>query len=163
MEKVEDYLLKIDCFQSKELLSDFFQLLLQKGKIQDALGINDQQLEEYYTLSWKLLEEKRYEESSDAFFFLLNLNPYYQKFWLGFGIAEQAKENYVDAAFAYLMAQIMKKDDPVPYLNSAKCFLALEEKGVAAENIEQAIKYCGENSDLEAIKSEAKIIQKACL
>lgn len=162
MDKLRDYLLKGDYFKEKGTLKEFVRALLRKGSFQNVFGVSDQVLDTYYQTSWRLLEEKRFEEASDAFFFLVHLNPFYHSFWLGLGIAEQAKENYGDAAFAYLMAQATQKEDPIPYMNSARCFLALGEKEVAKENVEQALEYCGSDPKFSDLKIEAKELEKVC-
>lgn len=158
MDKLESYLLKRD-FKRKGSLKDFAGSLLTGGTEQDFFKISDRMLERYYQIAERLLQDKRYDEASDAFFFLIYLNPYYHSFWVGLGVAEQGRGNFSDAAFAYLMAQATKKEDPIPYLNIAKCYLALGEKEVACENIDHAINY---SSEYDSVNTEAKELKRIC-
>jgi type III secretion system low calcium response chaperone LcrH/SycD len=159
VDKLKSYLLKGD-FKKKGSLKEIAGVLLMGGTVQEVFKLSNQVLEKYYQTSERLLQQKRYEEASDAFFFLIYLNPYYHSFWVCLGLAEQGKGHYSDALFAYLIAQATKKEDPIPYLNAAKCFLALGEKEVAAENIDHAIHYC--EREYEVLKSEAEKLKQVC-
>ncbi len=161
MDKLQSYLLKGD-FKKKGSLRESAGILLKGGTVQEVFKLSNQVLEKYFQASERLLQEKRYEEASDAFFFLIYLNPYYHSFWVCLGMAEQGRGNFSDATFAYLIAQALKIENPIPYLNVAKCFMALGEKEAAAENIEKAIEFSHLSSDHKTIKKEAEKLKKVC-
>lgn len=161
MDKLKGYLLKGD-FKKKGSLKELAGVLLQGGTVQEAFKVSNQVLEKYFQTSERLLQEKRFEDASDAFFFLIYLNPYFHSFWICLGMAEQGRGNYSDATFAYLIAQALKIDNPLPYLNVAKCFMALGEKEAAFENIDKAIEFSHLSADHHKIKSEAEKLKKVC-
>lgn len=158
MDNLKSYLLKGD-FKKKGSLKEIAGVLSMGGTMQDVFKLSDQVLEKYYQTSENLLQQGRFEEASDAFFFLIYLNPYYHAFWVCLGMAEQGKGHFSDALFAYLMAQATHKEDPIPYFNAAKCFMAIGEKEVALENIDHALRY----SDDESFKKEVLELKRVCV
>ncbi len=162
VQQLSDFFLKDDYLTKAGTLKDFVNTLFVEGSLQQIFGVSDQVLDRYYQASLRLLEEERFDEATHAFFFLVFLNPYHHDFWMGLGIAEQSKGNYEDAAFAYLLGAATNIEDPFSYFNAALCYLAIGEKDIAADNVEQALEQCGDKPEYSQLKTEAKQLQQAC-
>jgi tetratricopeptide (TPR) repeat protein len=71
---------------------------------QELLNVNEETLTLYYQAAAQLLEEEKWDEAAEAFVFLTFLNPTYQNFWLGLGIAQQGQSKFQEAIESYLVA-----------------------------------------------------------
>ena len=78
-----------------------------------------------YEIAKNLLNEMRWQEAADAFYFLILLGPDTATFWLGLGISEQERQNLEEAMLAYAQAIHLDSALPFPYLYIAECQLAL--------------------------------------
>ena len=107
---------------------------LAKGKtLQETLKITDQQLIDYYDYADELYQQKNYADASDIFFFLTQLNPLSQTFWIASANAEWMNNRFESAFAAYQMAITLNPLDPQSYLTLARCCMANGEKEAALD------------------------------
>lgn len=109
---------------------------------QERLNISDEVLADYYRVAAQLLEEKNWKDASDAFLFLIFLNPFFYEFWLGIGIAQQAQHLYDKALIAYIMAESIEPQNPIPQANRFQCHFALGEYEQAERSWHKAMENC---------------------
>jgi type III secretion system low calcium response chaperone LcrH/SycD len=153
MKNIENYEISFDNLEKMFKVS-FMEESAEKehGLFQDALNISEEVLEEYYKAAYRLIEEKRWEDASDAFLFLTFINPNIYNFWIGLGISMQSQGAYDRALPAYAMAQQIDPEIPISYANAFQCCVALKEKECAENLWKAAIECCGENEEWTALK-----------
>lgn len=154
---------KIDEFKiSRTNLADLFDESGQPQKnVQEVLGISDAILEKYYESASNLLSEKHWTDAVDAFLFLTFVSPFVQNFWIGLGIAEQSTSEYDKAITAYLIAEALNPENPVPVANAFQCFLALGEKNGAAQCWSKAVELCGDKAEWKELKQNLMKCKKS--
>lgn len=129
---------------------------LSKGKtFQEILGYTAETMEKFYSAAYKLYQEQRYEDASDAFVFLTSLNPHVHNYWLGLGMCEHMTEEYHGALMAYGMAVMTDIRNPIPHYHSASCYKALEDIDSALASIDLALVYAGEKEEHSRLKQRA--------
>lgn len=118
----------------------------------DQMEIPSEVLELYYKAACLYLHEKKWFEARESFIFLTFLNPSIYVYWTGLGIANQSLEKYDDALDAYLMAQSLSSENPVPYANAYQCYKARNEEELAASALDKAIALCSEKEEFAELK-----------
>lgn len=132
----------------------FWDKMVQEDSIpQNVLNVSEELLKDYYTASAELLNEKKWNEARDAFLFLTFLNPGYQNFWMGLGIAEQASGNLHAALVAYLLAEAIDSSNPSVHTNAYQCYIALENKKAAEWAHHKAMQAFGNKPEHAEMKS----------
>lgn len=111
---------------------------VKEKSIKDILGISDHILYCYYKVAFHLFDEKIYQEASNIFFYLSLLNPLVKDYWLALGVCEKEKKNYNGSLIAFAIASLMDEKDPVPYLNSASCYILIKDADNAQIELENA-------------------------
>ncbi|MCE5295209.1 MAG: hypothetical protein LLF94_11455 [Chlamydiales bacterium] len=83
--------------------SDKFLSQISEGKyIYQILGITDATLINFYKAAYDLAQNKDYQKSRDAFFFLISIAPDVADFWLGLSICTTQLKEYDEALDATL-------------------------------------------------------------
>ncbi len=143
--------------QDKQRLKKAFA----EGKtVQQELEFSNETMAKFYSAAYHILENKKYEDASNAFLFLTTLSPNCYDYWMGLGIATQLGGHYEEAVDAYEMGAILEPENPVPYFYLAKCFFAIHEKDHALEALDMAIEYAGEDDQFFDLKQEALAARK---
>ena len=129
---------------------------MAEGKTaQEIMGFSNDAMAKFYGAAYRLFEHRRYEEASNAFLFLVTLNPYIHDYWLGLGMCAQMMGDYDAAVDAYELAAMCQLDSPVPYFYLAKCLFTMKEKESALQALELAIDYSGEQPEFYELKQQA--------
>jgi type III secretion system low calcium response chaperone LcrH/SycD len=126
----------------------------EKGLLypQRVLNVSDSLLDEYYNIAKEIINEGSFKEAELAFTFLTFLNPYYQNFWLGLGIACQSQGNFENAIEAYSAAELLNPLNPNVHLNAYQCHIALENNEAAEIAFNKAISICNINKEYEDVR-----------
>lgn len=137
---------------------------LAEGKCaQEILNLSDHAMNHFYEAASLLLEHRRYEDSLNAFLFLITLNPYRYRYWLGLGRSYQFLDDYEMAINAYEMAAACEIADPMPYFYLAKCLFALHDRKSALQALDLAIEYADGIEEHAQLKKEARKAKKLLL
>lgn len=144
--------------ETQKLISnkDWVQKQLLDGKsVQEMLGFSDEVMNQFYTNACQIFENKRYDDASNAFLFLVTINPYHYDYWLGLGAATQHSHDYEAAIDAYEMAAICQLDNPIPYFHLANCLFAMHDRDNALKAIEMVLEYSQENDEFSDLRRKA--------
>ncbi len=93
--------------QAKETLASpfLFHERMSKGEsILDIFGFSPEAMTGFYHAAVALMEDKRYADASDAFYFLAVLLPNEPLFWLGIARTDWLAGKPANALGSYLMA-----------------------------------------------------------
>ena len=96
--------------------------------IQQELDLTDENMLSMYEYGATFFESKEYELAADVFLVLTFLNAHIPSFWIGLGMAEEMKENFQSAAFAYLMSSEVGEESFSWALKAAECFGKVGQK-----------------------------------
>lgn len=108
--------------------------LLKNGSVQKTLGISAEQMEGLYEEGFVHYEAERYARAAQVFRWLLYLDPYVVKFWMGLGACQQMEKRFEKALEAYAMAAMLDCEDPAPHAYAYECYVALGDE----ENADKA-------------------------
>ena len=92
------------------------------------------------------MEQRKYEQAADAFFFLTQISPLVKTFWMGLGHCERFNSHIERAVPAYLMAVSIEPNDQEAYLECMRGLLALGKVTEALDLLDMAISHADENS-----------------
>ncbi|MCH9610308.1 MAG: hypothetical protein S4CHLAM81_03610 [Chlamydiales bacterium] len=110
---------------------DFAQNRLMKSEtLKKAFELTDYEMEELYLEAYTLYENDLVEGASNAFRFLVILDPFTPRYWMGLGASLQLIEQYEKALKAYAMVTLIDPENPAPHLYAAQI---LEKTGQSQE------------------------------
>lgn len=131
--------------------------------IQEILGFNSAVLNRFYKGAYALFQERSYGDASDAFLFLVTVNPEQYDYWIGLGSSIQRCGNYEAAIDAYEMAAVCQIDCPVPYFHLAKCLFAMHDRKNALQALELVIEYSEGHSEYDDLRYQALAARRLLL
>lgn len=121
-------------------LEDFIpNTLLKSATLQQAFEVSNYEMEEIYVEAYNHYQEENYLESCTAFRWLVLLNPYWAKNWMGLAASSQLLEKYEKALHAYAVAALLENHNPYPHFHAFECYSALENSEEAEKALELAL------------------------
>lgn len=133
--------------------SNTLEKAMEEGKtFQHILGYSRNTLEKFYAVGVECLEQTEYEKARDIFSLLVLINPGYHNFWVSLILCQQALGNWNAALQACSLAEATDEKDPLPYLYASECYVELNNRLQAIEEVEKAIRYAGEHPEKELIE-----------
>lgn len=117
--------------------------------LQSLMGITEETLSKLYDVGVRCYKSKDFVKAADVFFFITLIDYLRHNVWISLGLSEQQNLHWDLALAAFGMAVMTNADDPVSYLQSAECSLALQNSVEAKQYLdlaEASIKKAPENS-----------------
>jgi type III secretion system low calcium response chaperone LcrH/SycD len=139
------------------------EALIKGETIQDIVEFSEETMAKFYGAAYRLFQDKRYQEASDAFLFLATLNPHHYDYWLGLGMATQLCHDYEGAIDAYELAAIADIANPIPYFYLAKCLFAIHDRESALQALELAIETANDIEEYDELKRQALLAKEILL
>jgi type III secretion system low calcium response chaperone LcrH/SycD len=137
------------------LFPEFWEKFGEEGVFpQQMFDVSDEALDQYYEVAVELLHENAFKEAKEAFTFLTFLNPSYQSFWMGLGIALQSLGEFENAVQAYGAAVFLNPLDPIVHLNRYQCLVALGNHEEADISYEVAMEVFEKDHQYDEFKSK---------
>lgn len=127
--------------------AEFVKKLESTSSFQKALGFSDEALLGFYEAAKSLLEQKRYSDAGNAFFFLSQLAPQVKAFWLGMARSEYLNGNTEQAIPLYVAALAFDDGDKEIYLECVRCCLAAQKYEEAIQVLDMALSYTQKHPD----------------
>ncbi len=129
----------------------YLKSALERGEpLFQILGFTQNCMNDFYTSASSLYYKQDYSKASDAFYFLTTLNPNHPHYWLGLGLSEQQNGETHAALMAYSMATLHDPKNPIPYYQSAHCYLELNDRESALSSLELALSFSDSYPDIKA-------------
>lgn len=126
------------------------------GKIlQEVVGFSDETLVRFYEAASSILDQRRFEDAINSFFFLTALNPYLSELWQGLAMSYQQNQEYENALDAYSVAYTLEGKKLFSYAMAAQCCIEMKEFDKAHTILDKAIYYAEENN-LPKLKQDAQ-------
>lgn len=115
-------------------------VLASGGGLKDLRGLTDADVETIYAIGFNLYKQAKYEQAEPLFQFACLYAHNDPRYWLALGNCRQMAKNYKGAVDAYGFSYLLNSDDPWPVIQTAICYLALQDKGNAADALTLAEK-----------------------
>lgn len=114
-------------------LEDFIpNNLLKSETLQIAFNILDNEMEEIYAEAYGLYQREEYRAASNGFRFLIILNPYRPRYWIGLGACLQLLQRYEKALQAYAIVTLLDSKNPAPHLYASEVYKLMGDEKEAA-------------------------------
>ncbi|CDR33806.1 SycD/LcrH family type III secretion system chaperone [Criblamydia sequanensis] len=140
------------------------KLEMAKGKsAQEILEISPEMMSRFKSAAYRLFAGKRYAEATNAFLFLVTLNPYNHDYWLGLGMSTQMCHEYESAIDAYEMAASLSHENPIPFFYLAKCLFSIHDRESALLAVDLALEYAGDLDEYKELREQAEQAKKLLL
>lgn len=131
-------------------------ILLKSSSLQQAFGITNYEMEKLYEEAYHHYENDRYIDAITVFRWLLYLNTYTQKYWMGYGASQQLLQRYEKALHAYAVSALLNSKDPYPHYHAYGCYMMMENKTEAIKALKLAETRCYEKPDYKDLENEIK-------
>lgn len=125
----------------------------------EILGLHEDAISTFYTTALYLLEHKRYEEASHAFFCLSFLSPNIAPIWQGLARSEWALNRKEEALNAYQAALLVEGNNFHLYSEAIRCAVECQNGKTLAEFLNIAIEYAEQHPE----ESASKALQQSAL
>ncbi|MBS0634897.1 MAG: hypothetical protein JSR37_05505 [Verrucomicrobia bacterium] len=111
------------------------------------VGCSEQSLLGFYLIAKKLYDDKMLDETVNAFILLTHIAPEVSPFWLGLGLAYEAKQDWIEAGRALQKAIEVNPTDFAP-------FRVLIRIAAEIHDFDTVIKLLEQHKESEAIKED---------
>jgi type III secretion system low calcium response chaperone LcrH/SycD len=115
-----------------------FQVLAGGGTLKDVRGLSQDDVETIYAIGFNLYNQAKYAQAEPMFQFACLYAHTEPRYWMALGNCRQMQKYYQPAIDAYGFAFVLKQEDPWPAIQSALCFLAMQDKVSAGKALDLA-------------------------
>lgn len=137
----------------EDYAEDFVPNILMKSEsLQQAFGVEDQEMEELYNEAYAYYQRDQYSESLTLFRWLTLLNAYQKKYWMGFAANQLILNSYEKALQAYAVAALLDYRDPYPHYYAYESYLRLNNREEGEKALQLAYHRCGEKPEYQELK-----------
>jgi tetratricopeptide (TPR) repeat protein len=105
------------------------------------LGFTEETLGDFYEAANSILDQERYEDAADAFFFLVTLAPNVADFWLELGFCFARAQKYDKAIKAYTKGIELAPDRADSYLSCAGTYVRMDDFEQAQNTCDIGLQY----------------------
>ncbi len=114
---------------------------------QDIFPISDTTVEHFYQCGYRLHQNAQYQEAADVFFVMSSMDYRRHNVWMALGLAEKALNHWDLALTAFSMAILTNMQEPMAFLHSAACYIALGKNIDAQECLQAASELLQKSTD----------------
>lgn len=142
---------------TKEEIDKTASDVFDKGMLpKDAMGISDAMMEGIYGQAYHMYNSGKYQEAGQLFRLLVMLNATEPKYMLGLAGCYHLEKEYENAILVYALVEVLAPNDPAPYYHSADCYMQLQAPKLAKEQLEGALKLCGDKREYRVLKDRVE-------
>jgi len=117
------------------------------------------EVKELYSAAYARYESGLYNEAGEIFTQLTLLDPQEEAFWRGLAASKQMGQKYKSALYAWGLVSLLSKEDPMPHLHAAECYLSLQQKSEALIALNAALERVKDNPPL---CTQIEVLKEAC-
>jgi type III secretion system low calcium response chaperone LcrH/SycD len=142
-------------------LEDFIpNTLLKSETLQRAFDVSGYEMEEIYSETYTFYQEDNFLEASTGFRWLVLLNPFVEKYWMGLAASLQLLEKYEKALHAYAICALLESENPYPHFHAFECYVALKDKEEAEKALSLAFKRTIGKAAYRDLQEEIELLRK---
>lgn len=161
VDPLEPFKAKDDQIQKLDDPAEFMNFLTEGHSIYEALGFTMDEVARFYDAAISLLDQKRFEDARDGFYFLVTIAPLVGESWLGLGFSYAECGDAEAAIQACAHAVDLMPEKPDAYLTFARVFIDIQDFDQAQKVCDIAISYAKENSDAPWAKELIEYMEEA--
>ncbi|OZG74322.1 CesD/SycD/LcrH family type III secretion system chaperone [Hahella sp. CCB-MM4] len=135
-------------------------ILEQGGTLALAKGLTQEEIEAIYTIAYNLYQQRKFEQAEQVFTFLCLYSHLDVRFWVGLAANREALGKFATAIEAYSYSALLQHDNPIPPLQAAKCYMALNNLEQARNGLNAAIHWSQDKPQHQAILGKAQLLLK---
>ncbi len=113
----------------------------------EGFALSEDTMDRFYQCGVRFYQAKNYQKAADVFFVISSIDYRRHGVWLGLGLAEQELGHHQFALTAFSMAALTDMEDPMSFVYSAECYIALKEYKDAEECIQTALDFIHGKTD----------------
>lgn len=117
---------------------DFVDDLCVSDTLQEAFKISNYEMELLYRDGYAYYQNGNDAEAAISFRYLVLINPWIKKYWVGLGACLQVRKKWQKAIEAYTAASLLDRTDPAPYYYASQCAQLLGDVWKERTLLEQA-------------------------
>lgn len=130
--------------------------------LQSIMGITEETLGAIYDVGIRCYKLKDYIKAADVFFFMTIIDYLRHNVWISLGLSEQQNGHFELALAAFSMAVMTNSDNPISYLQSAECSLALHNGEEAGQYLDLAKEVIGKAPQKQRLLDQLHLLQQRC-
>ena len=112
-----------------------------------------------YSAAYARYESGLYAEAGDIFTQLTLMDPQEEAYWRGLAASRQMGQKFKSALYAWGLVSLLSKEDPMPHLHAAECFLSLQKRDDALTALNAALERAKDNLQL---CTQIEVLKEAC-
>lgn len=147
---------------AKEVQKEAEAVLMKMHKegltAKQAMNINENLLEEVYSLAYSNYDQGKYKEALSLFQLLTGASPNEYRYVLGFASCYHQLNDIDNAICGFSLAQGLDPINPTPAYYLADCFIKRELIPEAKDFLHLSIELCGKNEKHKNLKEKAELI-----
>jgi type III secretion system low calcium response chaperone LcrH/SycD len=116
------------------------EVLSAGGTLKDVRGLSKEDVETIYAIGYNLYNQAQYDKAEPMFQFACFYEHAEPRYWVALGNCRQMTKNYERAIDAYGFGYALDINNPWPVIQTAICYLALQDKEQAADALALAEK-----------------------
>ncbi len=124
----------------------------------DEMKLEKKDMDALYVITEMQLQAGKYEDAFRMFNVLCMLNPQDPRFLFGGAMARQKLGDYTTASIYYYLAAVLDYDNPTPMLHLSECLMALKDKEIAKNILQQTVELAEKSAEYATISQRAKTI-----
>lgn len=160
LEKIKAKYSPRDEEELKKILAD----VIDNGKpLAEAMNFTPDMLEEIYGVAQRKYNSGNYRDAVPIFCYLISLDCWVPKYFLGAGACCHKLKNFEDAINFYAMCVYLDGTDPFPAYYASDCRLQLNDPDSALANLDLAILQSGDNPQYAMLKERAIMMRDSLL
>ncbi|MFZ0566327.1 MAG: tetratricopeptide repeat protein, partial [Chlamydiales bacterium] len=99
-------------------------------------------------------QKDQHEESAISFRWLVILNPFEIKYWMGLAANQQLLDQFEKALHSYAIASLLDQANPLPHYHAYECYESLNHKEDAKKALDLAYERAKTDESYKEIKSK---------
>lgn len=144
---------------AKQAVEGVMHNIFEQGMLpKDAMGISDMVMEGIYGHAYRMYNAGQYSDAQHIFRILVMLNPLESKYAMGSGACLHMMKEYKTAAAIYTITSSIDPKNPVPHYHASDCYLKMDLRGAAINELKTTIELCGTQPAYAIIRDRSKMM-----
>lgn len=131
------------------------------GTLKDIRGLSGEDIETVYSIGFNLYNQAKYQQAEPMFQFACMYAHTEPRYWMALGNCRQMLKSYQPAVDSYGFAFLLNSDDPWPLIQAAICYLAMQNKELAADSLSVADKVVARGPTNETARRRIAALRQA--
>ncbi len=138
-------------YPNKDIPLDTFQKIFK---------VSFEDLERVYKEGYHAYVHHHYQESTEAFRWLVFFNPFVSKYWFSLGASLHMSKQYEKALHAYSVTALLRDKDPYPHYYAYICYTLMDQHEEARKALDMAWDRVKHNPVYQELKEELLAIKQ---